>query len=418
LRDRIAAFEIEPSIFLQLIANVHGALEAAGVSRVLSTKLAKHWCLNADFLVADLQADFSHAVGNPPFQRTGGSRPDKCVAFMMQSFNLLCFGGRMAMVAPVALGSAAGATAMRKAISSEGCLERVESYEPSSAFARKVSVIGALFVIRRSVDTSTGHTDGNTAWLAGPPAARSAFAAACSRMPPLEAAGCRVRLGVATGKNAIFVRKPEEFGIEADLLVPVVATRDLGPKSVEWRGMCIPNTTRSDGLPWTRSEKPRLYAYLNKHRKELEGRHSVTSGGSWRTTHTRIDRELATSPKVLVAETANPCRVSLDLEGYMPLNSVHAVTSNEWPLPALHAILAAGAVGLVANALLLRRGGGHLRVNATALRQVRIPRWKSLPEKDQRLLLANDFGKACEATARIFGMKDSLLRQCVGANWG
>lgn len=417
LGDRILAFEIEVTLADVLRAAVESILGRAGVSGDLSSLVAARWCRKGDFFANELPSNFTHAVGNPPFRRGGGSRPDICVSFVSRSFDHLSPGGRIAMLAPVTLGSATGAARLREAVLSRGTLESIESYEPNRAFVRKVGVRGALFVMRRDMGENRRKPVPTMPWLAGSSDARDAYASAAARMPILEEAGCKVRLGMATGRNSVFVRSPSDFGVERDVLVPAVATRDLGPLEVEWRGLCVLDTARPDGRPWSPQEKPQLYAYLRRYRHELTSRFSVQTGSHWRLTHTRLDRPLAAQAKVLVAETANPCRVALDRGGHMPLNSVHAVTSDVWPLEALHAVLAAVAVGLVANALLLRRAGGYLRVNATALRQVRIPNWNSLRDTDRQGFASGSFEQACETAARVFKIQDKLLRQCVGAPW-
>lgn len=415
LKDSIVAFEVEPEIARALRSNVASALQEFDLDASLSNRLAQRWCREADFIVTDLSPDFSHAAGNPPFRRGGGSGPDACVRFIGKSFALLRNEGRMAMLAPASLGSAAGARTLRSAISASGTLEPIELFEPGEAFARQVRVAGALYVVRRNegVHRSSGPAH-DAFWLAGSPEARSVFLDAVARLPTLEEAGCRIRLGMTTGSNGIFVRRGDEFPIEPDLLVPAVATRDLVGTEVRWRGYCVPDTSRPDGMPWPVREKPRLYAYLSAHKEQLRARHTARHGRSWRQTHSRLDRALAAAPKILVAETARPCRVALDPGGHMPLNSVHAIASREWPLNALLAILSTSAVGLVAHALLLPREGGHLRMNATALRQVRIPRWSSLSDKDKAAFASGNVRDACEASARIFRMGDELLRQCAG----
>lgn len=415
LKDSVVAFEVEAEIARVLRSNVASLLQELGLEASLADRLARRWCREADFIATDLSPDFSHAVGNPPFRRSGGSGPDACVPFIGKSFGLLRRDGRMAMLAPASLGSAAGARALRSAISASGTLEPIEIFQPGKAFARQVRVAGALYVVRRDdgVHQSSGLAHG-AFWLAGSPEARSAFLDAAARLPTLEEAGCRIRLGMTTGSNGVFVRRRDEFPIEPDLLVPAVATRDLVGTEVRWRGYCVPDTSGPDGTPWPVREKPRLYAYLSTHKKQLRGRHTAKQGRSWRQTHSRLDRALAAAPKILVAETARPCRVALDPGGHMPLNSVHAITSREWPLGALLAILSTAAVGLVAHALLLPREGGHLRMNATALRQVRIPRWSSLSDKEKAAFASGNARDACEVSSRIFRMGDELLRQCAG----
>lgn len=414
----LRCYEIEPVIARSLKANVETLLIGEGVHSALARRLTAAWCLNADFFHADVQTDFTHAVGNPPFKRGGGASPDQCVRFMERSFDLLRDGGRMAMLAPVSLASAAGSRSIRRRVELEGKLEFLERYDAQDAFTRKVSVDGCLYVISKhgytSADASSTY-DSPSAWFAGSSAACSAFLLATERFPTLLDAGCKVKLGMPTGKNGIFVGNAAMLDVERDVMVPVVNTGDLRDGIVDWRGLYVIDTSDTTGTPWTKEQKPKLDAYLRRHEKQLRDRYTVKGGLSWRLTHSKVDHELAAASKLLVAETAKPCRVSLDTGGFMPLSTLHAVTSTEWPLKALQRVLSIVGVGLLANAIFLKRNGGHLRMNATALKQVRIPIWSELSNIDKENLSGNEFDKACETCSRVYTMDDKLLQQCAEA---
>jgi hypothetical protein len=237
-------------------------------------------------------------------------------------------------------------------------------------------------------------------------------------MPSLEAAGCRVKLGMATGLNEAFVGHAELLGVETELLVPAVDIADIATGRLDWLGRFVIDTHQPDGTPWPRAERPMLYRHLMRFKESLQKRATVRQGRSWRLTHSRVDHVLAQSAKLLVPETGRFFRVALDKGGHMPLNSVHAITSSVWPLSALHAFLASAGVGLQATALSLKRNGGYLRLNATNLRSVRIPAWYSLPEADAEALLSGNVSRAAEAAARVYGIGDTLLRRCAAIGWG
>jgi hypothetical protein len=107
----------------------------------------------------------------------------------------------------------------------------------------------------------------------------------------------------------------------------------------------------------------------------------------------------------------------MDPGGLMPLNSLHAITSSRWPLPALHALLASAAVGLAAAAINLQRNAQHVRLNATHLRCVRIPHWNDVSDRERELLSSGNPSLAAEATARLYDLDDALLRRCAAAGW-
>jgi hypothetical protein len=418
LLERIAAFEIDASVAKTLRRNTAAALQLEGVPRVVALRVSNAWCRNGDFLRARLAGNYTHAAGNPPYSRGGGTSPDACVEFVSKSFHALLPRGRLAMICPLSMASAAGASALRHAVAVGGTFDGVSTLEPSEAFTTHVDVIGGLFRATRGNPRKLNQTySAPSAWMAGPADAQQAVERLADAMLTLEEAGCRVKLGMATGCNDVFVGYPETLAVEADLLVPIVEIADLSSGNLEWRGRYVVNTHGPNGMPWRRSDRPRLYAYLLKKQARLLERATVKHGRSWRLTLSRVDQTLAKSIKLLVPETGRNFRVVLDQGGHMPLNSVHAITSSEWPIQALHALLGAAGIGLHALALSLTRNGGHLRLNATGLRRVRVPCWRTLSDAGKQALLAGSPSKAAEAAARIYGLDDRLLRRCAGVGW-
>jgi hypothetical protein len=417
LRDRILACEIHPGFAAVLRARVAGVLSDEGIPSTVALRVANVWCRTRDFLAGNEPVGFTHVAGNPPFMGGGGSAPDMCVGFVERSFRALVPGGRLAMIAPLSMASATGAAGLRRTIEDEGVFEGVVVLSPRDAFVTRVSVVSGLFVARKKAVRVAGGLRPRARWLAGPSDARKAFERLEGAMPKLEDAGCRVKLGMTTGANRVFVGKADRLPIEADLLVPAAEIGDMPQGVLAWRGQMVVVTHRPDGSPWPSRARPALYRYLAQHRERLEERVTVKGGRSWRLTHSRVDPVLTTSPKLLVPEIGRLPRVVMDPGGLMPLNSLHAITSTDWPLAALHGLLAAGAVGLAATAINLRRGAEHIRLNATHLRCVRIPRWEDVADLERELLSSGDPSSAAEATARLYGLDDALLRRCAAAGW-
>jgi hypothetical protein len=416
-RDRVVAREIHPGLATVLRARVSRALREEGIGPAAALRLAAAWCRSGDFLADDGLIGFTHVAGNPPFMRGGGSAADICVAFVERSFRALAPGGSLAMIAPLSMASATGAARLRRMIEEQGTFEGVEVLRPEEAFVTRVSVVSGLFVVRKAAGRRSSQPRGCSGWLAGPTDACDAFERLARTMPTLEEAGCRVKLGMTTGANSIFVGTAGELPVEPELVVPAAEIRDLPNGVLAWRGRMVIVTHGPDGLPWPRRERPALYRYLSLHRQRLQRRATARAGRSWRLTHSRVDHSLAAAPKLLVPEIGRRPRVVMDPGGLMPLNSLHAITSMQWPLGLLHALLAAAAVGLASTALNLRRGGEHTRLNATHLRRVRIPRWEDVGARERVLLYCGDPSMAAEAAARLYNLDDALLRRCAAAGW-
>jgi hypothetical protein len=321
------------------------------------------------------------------------------------------------MIAPLSMASATGAAGLRRMIEEQGALEGVEVLCPKQAFVTRVRVVGGLYVVRKSARGRSSTRQGYNRWLAGPTNACRAFERLATTMPTLEEAGCRVKLGMTTGANSVFVGKANDLPVERELLIPAAEIRDMPNGILAWRGRMVIVTHGPDGLPWPCGECPALYRYLLLHRERLRRRATAKAGRSWRLTHSRVEHSLAAAPKLLVPEIGRRPRVVIDSGGLMPLNSLHAITSTQWPLQLLHALLAAAGVGLTSTALNFRRGGDHIRLNATHLRQVRIPHWEDVNDRERALLSSGDPSKAASAAARLYRLNDALLRRCAAASW-
>ena len=417
LVDRILAHEIHPGVASVLRARVSVSLSDEGVSPSVALRLATAWCRTGDFLDDDRSIGFTHVAGNPPFLRGGGSAADICVRFAERSFRALAPGGWLALIAPLSMASATGAAGLRRTIEEEGSFKGVTVLHPKEAFVSRVSVASGLFLMRKHKRHQSTASMKHIGWLAGPLDAQAAFERLARTMPTLEEAGCRVKLGMTTGANSVFVGTADQLPVESDLLVPAAEIKDMSTGALAWRGRMVIVTHGPDGLPWPHRQRPALYRYLSRHRQRLETRATVATGRSWRLTHSRVDASLAAAPKLLVPEIGRLPRVVMDPGGLMPLNSLHAITSTQWPLAALQALLAAAAVGLATTALNLRRGNEHLRLNATYLRSVRIPLWGDIVTRDRSLLSSGDPSSAAEVAARLYDLSDGLLRRCAAIGW-
>ena len=258
LRDRVVAYEINPRLATVLTARVSRTLIEEGVAPAAASTVAAAWCRTGDFLADQGLTGFTHAAGNPPFMRGGGSTADICVAFVEKSFRALAPGGWLAMIAPLSMASATGAAGLRRMIEEQGTLEGVEVLRPKQAFRSRVSVVSGLYVVRKSARRRSSAQQGYSRWLAGPTDACKAFERLATTMPTLEEAGCRVKLGMTTGANSVFVGKTDDLPVERELLIPAVEIRDMPNGILAWRGRMVIVTHGLDGLPWPSGEWPAL----------------------------------------------------------------------------------------------------------------------------------------------------------------
>ena len=70
-----------------------------------------------------------------------------------------------------------------------------------------------------------------------------------SEFPPIEQAGCKVGIGVATGADAVFISKSDDLDVEEDRKLPLLRTKDISSGSVKWQGYWVVNPFNESGKP-------------------------------------------------------------------------------------------------------------------------------------------------------------------------
>ena len=78
--------------------------------------------------------------------------------------------------------------------------------------------------------------------------------------------------------------------------------------------------------------------------------------------------------------------IAYDPGGLYPHHNLYFVTSEEWDLRALQAVLRSGIAKLFVEAYAVRIGGSFLRFQAQYLRRIRVPAWSEVASADRALL--------------------------------
>jgi hypothetical protein len=72
---------------------------------------------------------------------------------------------------------------------------------------------------------------------------------------------------------------------------------------------------------------------------------------------------------------------------FYPHHNLYFITSDEWDLQALQAVLRSGIAKLFVSIYSTRMRGGYLRFQAQYLRRIRLPRWRHVPESIRQTLV-------------------------------
>ena len=227
--------------------------------------------------------------------------------------------------------------------------------------------------------------------------------------PLLEEAGCKVGIGVATGADKAFIGDFNVLDVEPDRKLPLVTTKDIITGEVQWRGQGVINPFAGSGGLVDLNEYPRLRRYLEDRRDVIAGRYCAKKApANWYRTIDRITPALAARPKLLIPDIKGEAHIVFEGGKLYPHHNLYYVTSDDWDLRALQAVLLSAVTRLFVATYSTKMRGGFLRFQAQYLRRIRIPRWEAVSEPLRRELaeaaVKRDEQACNRAVFRLYGL--------------
>ena len=241
-----------------------------------------------------------------------------------------------------------------------------------------------------------------------------------SVFPLLEDVGCKVGIGVATGADKAFIGEFETLDVEPDRKLPLVTTKDIMSGEVQWRGQGVVNPFAESAGLVDLDEYPRLRRYLEARREVIAGRHCAKKAPArWYRTIDRITPALATRPKLLIPDIKGEAHIVYEGGELYPHHNLYYVTSDDWDLRALQAVLMSAVTRLFVATYSTKMRGGFLRFQAQYLRRIRIPRWEDVSEPMRRELaeaaIKRDVQACNLAVFKLYGLSREE-RSSLGGN--
>jgi len=443
LEPCLRGVELHGESYEKVIHKVINRLVKLGITRRLAAHLAHTWLIQGDFLLADLSGlgspgGFTHVVGNPPYLRperipaallaeyrrrypTFSHRADLYVPFFERGLRLLEPQGKLAYLCSDRWMKNRYGQALRRFIAQGYRLERYADLKGQQPFQDAVMAYPAITLIVKGRDEPQPPTEvigreGRRVWVgaeATPPDGPWLLELGEEferlrewerRFPPLEQAGCRVGIGVASGADDVLVQ-PADLDIEEDRKLPLLLPCDVRSGKIGWSGRVLVNPWNDEGRLVALERYPRLRAYLEAHRSTLARRYVARRHPEqWFRTIDRVDPALRHTPKLLIPDLAGRPIVVLDEGQYYPHHNLYWVTSKEWPLGALQAILRSPVALLFVRAYSVEMRGGYHRYQAQTLRRIRLPRWSELPQSLRRALTGGAEQLQQQAINELYGL--------------
>lgn len=433
LINSIRGVELHAHSFDKTKAKVSDLLLEKGISAKDCDEIIKAWFVQGDFLLTSFGSSFTHVVGNPPYIRqemipgallaeyrrrfeTIYDRADIYVPFMEHSLSLLSEGGVLGFICADRWMKNKYGGPLRDLVARKFHLRMYIDMVGTAAFHSDVIAYPAITVIANEPSGPTylakkpeinfdflqqlanSLTEGNLVGKAaiktatigdGPWALEESEALTLVRrleaaFPTLEETGCKVGIGVATGADNVFIAPLESLDVENSRKLPLIMTKDIRGGNIEWRGQGVINPFDDSGKLVSLKKYTKLSAYLDKHSDIIMKRHvSKKNPNAWYRTIDRIYPELVRKEKLLIPDITGDANIVYDEGKYYPHHNLYHITSDEWDLQALRAVLLSGIAQLFIETYSTRMHGNCLRFQAQYLRRIRLPYWKDVP-KDVR----------------------------------
>lgn len=473
LTNSIRAIELHHDTFRNTSTAVVSLLMREGVAESAAITLAGTWLCQGDFLLATLEGGFNFVVGNPPYVRqelipstllaeyrsryqTMYDRADIYIPFIERSLSVLSGGGSLGFICADRWMKNRYGGPLRGFVADRFHLKIYVDMVDTPAFHSDVVAYPAITIISREAQGATriAHrpsldratlaslaellrapilpketgavrelarvTNGSEPWLLESSDQMALIRRLEECFPLLEEVGCKIGIGVATGADKAFIDDFDSLDVEPDRKLPLVTTKDIMTGEVRWRRQGVINPFVDSGGLVDLNEYPRLQRYLEARRDVISRRHCAQkSPANWYRTIDRITPTLATKPKLLIPDIKGEAHIVFEGGELYPHHNLYYVTSDDWDLRALQAVLLSAVTRLFVANYSTKMRGGFLRFQAQYLRRIRIPRWMNVSEPLRRELaeaaIKRDVQACNRAVFRLYGLSYEE-RSALGGN--
>lgn len=472
LKPALRAVELHRATYLKHRASLAEKLQGVGLSAAEAEELVKAWLIQGDFLLYDFDHDFTHVVGNPPYIRqevipdilmteyrlryeTIFDRADIYIPFIEKSLIALEQGGRLSFICADRWMKNRYGRKLREMVSRDYALSIYVDMVDTPAFHSEVTAYPAITVIERSKENRTrvfarpeidrdalrslsrdltaqelsknsivreirDVAAGAEPWVLSAFDELALVRRLEAKFPRLEAAGCKVGIGVATGADKAFIGDFEELDVEPSRKLPLVMTRDILTGEVQWQGRGVINPFDDDGKLVRLEDYPRLAKHLEERRDVIAGRHVATKApANWYRTIDRIHPAITGREKLLIPDIKGDAAIVYEPGKLYPHHNLYFITSSTWDVRALQTVMKSGIAQLFVSLYSTKMRGGFLRFQAQYLRRICLPSWDTVSEELRATLRAlsetDDPVARNAAVAELYGLSSGDMRLVEGS---
>ncbi len=474
LSNAIRAVELHKETFDSTHSAVIKLLQKLRLPPNTAITLTDCWLSQGDFLLLPLEDNFDYVIGNPPYVRqelipkallteyrarykTIYDRADLYIPFIERSLSALNTDGQLGFICADRWMKNRYGGPLRKFVADNYHLKIYVDMTGTEAFHTDVSAYPAITIITRQTPGSTriAHrpiikedtlkalttkltsnrlsrgnsivkelssvTNGSEPWLLQAEEQTTLIRRLEKQYPTIEETGCKVGIGVATGADKAFIGNLDELDVEQDRKLPLVTTKDVMSGEVKWQGRGIINPFSDNRGLVNLKDYPLLATYLEEHRELIQRRHCAQKNpANWYRTIDRITPSLAQKKKLLIPDIKGRAHVVYEDGNLYPHHNLYYITSDQWDLHALQAVLLSSISKLFVATYSTKMRGGFLRFQAQYLRRIRIPPWKdvkpTLRTQLKKAAKRHDIDACNNATFKLYGLSNDEITalDCIG----
>ncbi|MEM7659731.1 MAG: hypothetical protein AAF399_26695, partial [Bacteroidota bacterium] len=200
--------------------------------------------------------------------------------------------------------------------------------------------------------------------------------------------GFKIGIGVATGRDKVFIGKNLKEEVEEEILLPMLTSRDVRGTEIRWDGTYFLNPYSPTGDLINLDQYPKAQAYLHKHYEQLMSRHvSKKNPSNWYRTIDKVRPQLTNSPKIILPDITGNSLIHIDRGDYYPHHNLYYITGKDIPdLELLAAVLMSDFIREQLSEIGNKMNGGYPRWQSQNLKKLQIPYLDSIPEETQKAI--------------------------------
>jgi adenine-specific DNA-methyltransferase len=465
LVDAIIAYDVDEKHVETTKRALVDLLLASGIKARDASRLVDGWIACKDFLLTSIDGKVDCVVGNPPYIRIEQVAPilqehyrsryasiydraDLYVAFIERGVDVLSDGGVLAFICSDRWVLNKYGAPLRRFLHERTAVKAYIDLHAASPFDSDVVAYPSIFVLTKggqsrnvlvgkmaegsqaecqalqkmmasgravkkkgaSLQVFPEWFAGEEPWIVNTREHLAALRELERKHEVLETGSTRVRIGVASGCDRVFIVNAGA-DIEPSRLVPLVMREDLVGGVVVNASRYIVNVFDSNGKLVDLEAFPRLKKHLMKHGEVLRARHVARKNSrAWYRTIDRVYPDVVVQPKLLIPDIAGSSEVVLEVGQYHPHHNLYYITSNEWDLEVLGALLSSQVALFFVWSYATKMRGGYLRFQAQYLRRIRVPNPKGVSVVLRRRLRdafrKRDFAAIDRLSLTAYGITD------------